>query len=71
MSNWTANDIPSQNQKTSHRHRSDRQAWLKDSSRAGGRCGAGKKLLFRSSIVPPRSFHNDRFRRLHDGYYLE
>jgi hypothetical protein len=68
MSNWTVNDILSKNRKTSYRHRVDRQAWSKDSSRAGARCGAGLKLLFRSSIVPPRFFFNDRFRRFLDGY---
>jgi hypothetical protein len=68
MSNWAAHDILSKNRKTSHRHRSDRQAWSKDSSRAGGWCGAGMKLLFRNSIVPPRFFFNDRFRPILDGY---
>jgi len=55
MPNWTANDILLQNRKTSRRHRSDRLAWSKDYSRFG-RCSAGMKLLFRSSIVPPEIF---------------
>ena len=71
MWNWTANDFLSTNRKTSYRHRVDRQASSRDSARAGGRGGAGLKLLFRSSIVPPRFFFNDRFRRFLDGYDLQ
>jgi hypothetical protein len=55
MPNWTANDILLQNRKTSRRHRSDRLTWSNDYSRFG-RCSAGMKLLFRSSIVPPEIF---------------
>jgi len=68
MSNWTANDMLLQNRKTSHRHRSDRLTSAKDNSRPARTCSAGMKLLFRSSVVPPRSFFNDRFVGFRDGY---
>lgn len=71
MSNWTVNGILSTNRKTSYRHRADRQGWSRDSFRAGGRCGAGMKLLFRSSTIPPKSFFNVRLRPILDGYYLQ
>ena len=71
MSNWTVNDILLPNRKTSHRHRSDRLIGSKDNSRFDRRCSAGMKLLFRSSVVPPKSFFNDRFVGFRDGHYFE
>jgi hypothetical protein len=68
MSNWTANDILLRNRKTSHLHRSDRLTSAKDASRLARNCSAGMKLLFRNSVVPPRSFLNDRFVGFRDGY---
>lgn len=68
MSNWTANDVLLRTRKTSHRHRFDRLTSAKDNARLARTCSAGMKLLFRSSVVPPRSFLNDRFVGIRDGY---
>src|SRR5260370_30620829 len=71
ISNRTANDIFFPNQKTNHRHRSNRRPWSQDSSRAGSRRSAAMKQFSRSSIVPPTFLFSDRFGVLRDGFSFQ